>query len=251
MSGHINCMVCGASVHAIQNHLEKDHGPDSSSPMTLDEYREKYPKAPLLSPRLVERMEQKKAESSEQGSKQPFDKLFRLDGVPAAKTPSGGDIMIDVCTHSQPELVPSWDDAYVPDIESYKNILLALAKNKPIYLYGMPGLGKSSIFKQVCSATNRPLVRVQHTINTEESHIVGEKMPVRKVDEKTGESYTTIEFQLGPLPEAMLNGQVYMADEYDRSLPQVLSVYQAVLEGEPLFIKEAPPHLRLSRPHPY
>jgi cobaltochelatase CobS len=45
-------------------------------------------------------------------------------------------------------------------------------------------------------------------------------------------------------------GIAYLADEYDRSMPQVLSVYQPVLEGKALVTKEAPPEWRIIKPHP-
>ncbi|EJR1860787.1 porphyrin biosynthesis protein, partial [Salmonella enterica] len=41
----------------------------------------------------------------------------------------------------------------------------------------------------------------------------------------------------------------YLADEYDFAFPQILGVYQPVLEGEPLIIKEATPDWRRITPH--
>lgn len=251
----IKCKICGDEVHAIVRHLTESHHADSREPCTLDEYREKYPAAPLVSASVAEKIaaKRKAREAEEVGgsAKSTLESAFKLKGIPAAKTSAGKDIPVDVLPDGPfQDLVAPWDADFVPDIELYKNILLAIKKNMPVYCFGMPGVGKSSVYEQVSHATNRPMMRVQHTINTEESHIVGEKMPVRLVDERTGESYTSIEFQLGPLPEAMLNGWMYLADEYDRALPQVLSVYQAVLEGKPLMIKEAPPHLRIIKPHP-
>jgi hypothetical protein len=42
----------------------------------------------------------------------------------------------------------------------------------------------------------------------------------------------------------------YQADEYDFGMPSVLAVYQPVLEGKPLVIKEADEENRVIRPHP-
>ncbi len=47
----------------------------------------------------------------------------------------------------------------------------------------------------------------------------------------------------------MKNGWVYLADEYDFAFPQILGIYQPVLEGEPLVIKEATPDWRRVAPH--
>ena len=41
-----------------------------------------------------------------------------------------------------------------------------------------------------------------------------------------------------------------MADEYDFSMPSVLAVYQSVLEGKSLMIKEADHANRIIKPHP-
>jgi cobaltochelatase CobS len=84
------------------------------------------------------------------------------------------------------------------------------------------------------------LIRVQHTINTEESHIVGQ-WTVRD-----GATH----FELGPLAVAMKDGHLYMADEYDFAMPSVLSLYQPVMEGKALLIKEADEANRIIKPHP-
>jgi cobaltochelatase CobS len=57
-------------------------------------------------------------------------------------------------------------------------------------------------------------------------------------------------FELGPLALAMQHGWLYMADEYDFALPNVTSVYQAVLEGKALVIKEADAANRVIKPNP-
>lgn len=99
--------------------------------------------------------------------------------------------------------------------------------------------GKSSMYEQVCARTNRPYMRVQHTANTEESHIIGQILA-----NKDG-TY----FEPGPLTLAMKHGFVYNADEYDFAHASILGVYQPVLEGKPLLIKEAPVEWRVVKPH--
>ena len=110
----------------------------------------------------------------------------------------------------------------------------------PVYVWGHKGAGKTELIEQICARTRRPLIRVQHTVNTEESQIVGQ-WTVRN-----GQT----EFEYGALPLAMINGWTYLADEYDFAMPNVLATYQAVLEGKPLMIKEAPADKRVVKPHP-
>lgn len=118
--------------------------------------------------------------------------------------------------------------------------MIALELNINPYVWGHKGAGKSEMFDQIAARTGRPLVRIQHTSNTEESHIVG------MWTVKNGETI----FELGPLALAMKHGWMYLADEYDFAQPNVLSVYQAVLEGKPLYIKEADAANRVIKPHP-
>lgn len=105
---------------------------------------------------------------------------------------------------------------------------------------GMQGTGKTSIIEQVCARTKRPASRIQHSRDTEQSHIVGQWLV------KNGET----QFELGPLAVAMRRGYVYIADEYDFAMPSVSALYQAVMEGNPLFIKEADEANRVIHPHP-
>lgn len=258
-SEKIECAICGAKVHSIQLHLNTDH-----SEVAVDDYMAQFPGFPLLSPLAQKKLDEKLAAKAA-GSpatvnmagmtsasvstliprdgmvKQTFADVFDLGKAPAAKNARGGDIAISVNGNpGDKDLVPEVDDAYIFDIEILKNVILGLESNMPVYAYGHTGTGKSSLFEQIAARTSRPFMRVQHTINTEESHVLGQWIA------KGGETV----FELGPLPMAMQNGWMYMADEYDFSLPSVLSVYQPVLEGKPLVIKEADLKNRVIHPHP-
>lgn len=258
MSEKITCHLCGAKVHAIHTHLEKVH-PDC----TVEQYKAQFPDADLLSETLLQRLKEVKEgrEVRETGAvaamagvataevvdistagtaKKFFHEVFRLGKAKAALSVKGDPIPITVLTKTDPELVPTVNETYVYDIDELKNVVLALELSIPCYVWGHKGSGKSELLEQVAARTNRGYVRVQHTVNTEESHIVGQW---------TVRDGATV-WEHGPLPIAMLNGYVYCADEYDFALPSVLSVYQAVLEGKPLMIKEADGANRLVRPHP-
>jgi cobaltochelatase CobS len=125
------------------------------------------------------------------------------------------------------------------DIELLKDVLMMIEMRIPGYLWGHAGTGKSTLPTQLCARLNRPIIRAQHTASTEESHICGQILV------RSGATY----FEPGLLASAMRNGWVYLADEYDFAFPQILGVYQPVLEGEPLIIKEATPEWRYVEPH--
>lgn len=245
----ITCMICGEECHAIQHHLKEKH-PETS----LDDYKSQYPEAPIYSDVVLKRLEEMRKEAVDTKRtlvapapvggfvNKPFHTVFGIDPCEETKTKTGKDISIKVLDFNKEwgAYIPTLDNNYVFDIENLKNSLMAMELNIPLYLYGHTGTGKTTLIENVCGATNRPIIRVQHTVNTEESHVVGQWVV------KGGETV----FELGPLAMAMKNGWVYLADEYDFALPSVLAVYQPVLEGKALVIKEADADNRVIQPHP-
>ena len=260
---HINCAICNAKIHAVALHLKEAH-PE----ITIEKYREQYPEAPLLSELAKKKIAEKQAAKAAAGVtvemagtaaaaeapaanvsalipkggvlKKALHEVFNLGRVKSAMNTKGEPIPISVlANHEFEDFVPTASDNYVYDIDELKNVILALELKYPCYVWGHKGAGKTELFEQIAARTNRPMIRVQHTVNTEESHIVGQWTV------KGGQTV----FELGPLPMAMLNGWMYVADEYDFALPSVLSVYQAVLEGKSLMIKEADAANRIIKPH--
>lgn len=174
-------------------------------------------------------------------AKSPLHEVFGVGTAKGAMSPRGEPIPITVLPDGDhPELIPEIDTNYVYELEALKNTLLGIELNMPTYVWGHAGTGKTTLLEQVCARTKRPMLRVQHTANTEESHILGQWTA------KGGET----KFELGPLPLAMKHGWMYLADEYDFAMPSVLAVYQPVLEGKSLVIKEADAENRIIRPHP-
>ena len=250
VDGKITCQICGAKVHSIHIHLRDGiHGET-----TVADYQKAYPEAPLLSElakrKLAEKRSTEKVEMASAAvipmrgkgipEKVAMHDLFELGHSAAAKSASGKPIMITMVNGADDDLIPEIDSGYVYDMESLKNVLLGIEDNTPVYIWGHMGTGKSTLVEQVAARTRRPMIRVQHTVNTEESHIVGMW---------TVKDGATV-FELGPLALAMKHGWLYMADEYDFALPNVTSVYQAVLEGKALVIKEADAANRVIKPNP-
>jgi cobaltochelatase CobS len=261
----IECAICGAKVHHIESHLKDSH-PDYE----LGRYQNEFPQSPLVSPAFEEAQElarQKKLEearaqhhslsrilpSTLPGSteKKPLYEVFGLpldDTMRSAKKKNqteGDPIMIDVMVPEKldqidQDAIPAQDDGYVFRAEELKDVVMAIVLNMPALVWGFHGSGKTTLIEQIHARMKRPMLRVQHTDTTEEAHIVGQ-MVVRNGG---------TEWDFGPLAEAMMRGWTYLADEYDFAHPAVIAVYQAVLEGKPLYIKEAPPHQRLVKPHP-
>jgi cobaltochelatase CobS len=226
---------------------------ESHPEISLDKYKQDFPDHPILSElakELVKKRAEKKAsegleatdEPSEPSLIRPMHEVFNLGKRAAGvKDASGVDVMITTLSQDGAfsDLIPDIDDKYIFQIPLLKNILMGFELNMPVYLWGHSGVGKSTVLEQVCAHTFRPYLRMQHTANIEEAHIVGQIL--------ANELGTY--FEPGPLAIAMKNGFVFNADEYDFASPAVLAVYQAVLEGKPLYIKEAPAEWRVVKPH--
>lgn len=258
----IKCEVCGSLQHVIKNHLREEHGEGSKTPMTLEQYQAKFPNAPLYSDDMKAAMKAKKSEAEKPAVKVAaaavktgategtyatayFDELygFNVKTTPEALSAKGDRIRVKVDQRvGREEEIPDAEEIY-PDVEMVKNLTIALDFGFPINIWGAPGLGKTSIVRFVCHKTRRRMVRVQHSASLEMSHVVGEKTVRKETDDK-GVTHTFIDYELGPLALAMMHGDVYLADEYDRAPPEVNSIYQAILEGQPLYIPDAPPEMR-------
>ena len=251
----ISCAICHAKVHAIQLHL-RDHHPT----VTIEQYKADYPDAPLLSEAAIARINARNktkeeltasAELSAASMKMvetknlPLYEVFELGKkCKGAMRADGSPIMVEVAGSTEWDMqIPDVDDRYVFDVDVLKTLLMGMVMKIPTYLWGHAGTGKSTIFEQMYARLHRPIIRIQHTGSTEEAHILGQMA----ADPERGTFFSP-----GPLPLAMKYGWGYLADEYDFSFPQVLAVYQAVLEGKPLIIKDAPAdsEWRVVHPHP-
>lgn len=255
------CELCGEKCHAISVHLGRDHGPMSEDPCTIEQYKERFPAARLMSAQAQKMLDERKSKKATRKTSVfsnipvgaetvPLAETFGLGSAPGAHTKDGKSIPVRVCTvEGFDELIPQVDEEYIFPIDVLKSCLMAMDSGEPIYLYGHAGVGKTSLFEQICARTKRPMVRVQHNTDTELAHIVGQKTVDKHINED-GQAISVMSYEWGALPLAMKNGWVYCADEYDRCPPEVASVYQAILEGKPLYVMDAPENERLIKPHP-
>lgn len=264
LSKSITCKWCGGEAHHIGAHFKQQKCtavPEKAKNLELGElielYKEEFPDAPTISAGAAELLRRKRENAKPDVAAETYTvgyttfddyktelvaahELFELP-LSELSTATGQPLKISVNINSPfPEYVPQAKKGYVfGDMEVLKDVLMMLELGIPGYLWGHAGTGKTSLPTQVCALTNRPVIRAQHTASTEEAHITGQMLA------KGGSTY----FEPGLLALAMRYGWVYLADEYDFAYPQILGIYQPVLEGEPLIIKEATPEWRGVKPH--
>jgi cobaltochelatase CobS len=267
----IECKIDGGRCHSIRLYLREKY-PD----WTVERYRAEYPDAPLFSEKgratalkaKAAKEAQLKAESSTDTISfclvaKPMHEVFELDPK-LTKNKRGAPISVNVQTGCYDEAkvyLQPIDPDYFFSIDLLKTVCLAYQFKMNVYLWGLHGTGKTTIAEQAAARTGRPFLRVQHTGNTEESHILGQYVVKtiaveEEVLDAAGNKVKVMvqravtEFQLGPLALAMKYGMVYCADEYDFAMPSVIALYQPVLEGKALVIKDAPVEHRVIHPHP-
>ena len=134
-----------------------------------------------------------------------------------------------------------------PSFRFYTKVLVealsAIADNEIIWLHGESGCGKSEFWAQVAAHLNMPFTRINLDGHLTRSDIVGGMKLVS--DGKGGQETRFVE---GALPRAMARPGLLLIDEFDLGDPEIMPIFQPVLEGKPLVLLEDGG--RIVRPHP-
>lgn len=126
--------------------------------------------------------------------------------------------MIDESTPSVP--APYAD--YVPF--GFHKDLVTVIKSKefyPVFITGLSGNGKTLMAEQVCAQLKRECIRVNISIETDESDLLGGNTLIDG----------NVVFRDGPVLTAMKRGAVLLIDEVDRGNGSKLMCLQGILEG--------------------
>ena len=127
--------------------------------------------------------------------------------------------------------IPKIDPTYYLDKDHVTNILKGWEMNEKILAYGATGVGKTSLFEQLCAHTKRPFIRINSTGDMDSSMVFGS---VTAKDGSTG-------WADGLVTEAVRYGAVVAWDEWDVTPPEIAMGMQWLLEESgKLFLKEMP-----------
>ena len=215
----VTCAICGAKEHVLFGHLKSEHE------MTIEDYKEKFADAPVLSEFAEARLAELEKQSRNELVDFDIKKTFGLTLNTNIKTVQG--------YKHRHQLSPNLDPDYKFRKELLAVMVYAVQKNmaceKEYVLFSGPtGSGKSTVVMQFFAALNFPLYRVNMDGDITRSDFVGQWT-------LKGEQ---TEFQYGVLPKAMKEGVPLLIDEWDMGNPAVMEVLKAVLEGNSMFITE-------------
>ena len=124
--------------------------------------------------------------------------------------------------------IPSRYPDYVP-FGFFKD-LSSVIKSKqfyPIFITGLSGNGKTLMVEQVCAELNRECIRVNISIEPDESDLLGGPTLVNG----------NVVNRDGPVITAMKRGAVLLIDEVDRGSNKLMCL-QGILEGKPYYNKK-------------
>jgi hypothetical protein len=97
----------------------------------------------------------------------------------------------------------------------------------PVFITGLSGNGKTLSVEQSCAELGRELVRINLSVETDESDLIGSQTLVDG----------NVVYKDGPVLTAMKRGAVLLLDECDRAGSKLLCL-QAIMEGKSYFVKK-------------
>ncbi len=218
----VQCRECALWFHNLQAHIVKVHTDLTSSKNPTDDdvieaYRAKHgANAPLASDTALGRRGTEVTTESEEG-------FFKL-GVARLQ-------MREDLTKEEDVFVPVHDEAWVlgsDEAEMLEALALGMEDDDNVLIVGPPGIGKSSLAKELASACNAPLRRMSFRGDMRTSDLVGKQTLV--VDKKSGQTIT--KYEGGVLPDAAERGHWMLIDEIDAGPAEVMFILHPVLERD-------------------
>jgi MoxR-like ATPase len=140
-----------------------------------------------------------------------------------------------VLEFKQPKLVDDSDVSipvkypdYVP-FGFYKDLTNIIKSSSfyPVFITGLSGNGKTLMVEQVCATLGRECIRVNISIETDESDLLGGPTLVNG----------NVVNRDGPVITAMKRGAILLIDEVDRGSNKLMCL-QGILEGKPYYNKK-------------
>ena len=129
---------------------------------------------------------------------------------------------------SEPAIPSKWPD-YVPFgfFKDMRNIISS-KQFYPVFITGLSGNGKTLMVEQVCAELSRECIRVNISVETDESDLLGGPTLVNG----------NVVNRDGPVLIAMKRGAVLLIDEVDRGSNKLMCL-QGIMEGKPHYNKKS------------
>ena len=163
-------------------------------------------------------------------------KLPNIGTKAEVKEPALEVDMAQVLTFKQPKLedtadvsIPTKYPDYVP-FGFFKDMKNIISSNQfyPVFVTGLSGNGKTLMVEQVCAELGRECIRVNISVETDETDLLGGPTLVNG----------NVVNRDGPVITAMKRGAILLIDEVDRGSNKLMCL-QGILEGKPYYNKKS------------
>lgn len=204
----VQCRICHKWFHRLELHIGSQHE-------GVDDYKRQFPEAPLLS-------EWARADEAKKGKGGEDDGTFKL-GIARLSSREPNDY--------DARFIPKHDEGWElgsEERELLEVLGLAIQDDENILIVGPPGVGKSTIVKELAVITENPLRRLPFRGDMRVSDLIGSKS--LSVDPATGQSVTG--YDMGVLPDAAEHGHWLLVDEIDAGPAEVMFTLHPVLEDQ-------------------
>jgi len=213
------CRICNLWYHRVDLHVEKKHN------MTPVEYQKKFPGAPVLSKTAQEDIEEDDGEDEIED-----DPSILRFGCAKLNVRDGGEL-----SDYDKKFIPKHDEDWILGSEEERNLealALGMEEDENVLIVGPPGVGKTTLAKELAALVNHPLQRIPFNGELRTSDLLGRDQLV--VDEKTGQSITVP--SKGPFVDCAENGHWTLLDEFDSGPSHVMFKLHSALEAHERYL---------------
>lgn len=220
----VKCEICDKFYHRVDVHAKKIHKIEASA------YAKKFPLAELMSESAREKQAEEEAAALAPplptpgvgpGSSADISKPLRFGAASLfERTGLEAEDIIKVPMHDENWVIGASEQA------NLEALALGIEMNENVLIVGPPGVGKSTLARELASVCNQPVTRLSFTGEVRVGDLMGGSRII--VDPTSGQAIT--KYIDGPLPIAAEKGHWIIMEEFDSAPSQVTFAMHSMLE---------------------